>query len=73
MHEAENQLSQLAERARKGERIVISCEGQPWVDLVPHQHNTTPRQPGGYRGRIVIDEAFDEADSDIQSLFEGDS
>ena len=35
MHEAKSRLSQLAEAAAKGERVVIAKSGKPYVELVP--------------------------------------
>lgn len=66
MHEAKSKLSQLAELAHQGERVVIAKAGKPYVDLVPHR-NSTPRVPGGYS--INMD-AFDCADEEIESMFD---
>ena len=37
MHAAKSQLSRLGELAWRGERIVISKAGKPYLDLVPHR------------------------------------
>ena len=70
MHEAKSQLSKLGEKAREGETIVIAKAGKPYLDLIPHQSNVTPRQPGRFMGQIVISKDFDETPSDIIDAFE---
>lgn len=70
MHEAKSQLSKLGEKAWKGERIIIARAGKPYLDLVPHQEE--PRQPGRYKGQIVIAEDFDDTPEEIIAAFEGD-
>jgi len=35
--EAKNKLSKLGNRAHAGERIVVTRNGRPWFDLVPHE------------------------------------
>jgi prevent-host-death family protein len=37
VREAKNRLSKLGNRAHAGERIVVTRNGQPWFDLVPHE------------------------------------
>ena len=73
IHEAKTQLSRLAERVLKGERIVIARAGKPCMDLVPHNQSSEPRKPGRYRGQIHMDSNFYEADESIRAMFEGDS
>ena len=36
VREAKNILSKLGNKAHAGERIVVTRNGQPWFDLVPH-------------------------------------
>ncbi|RMG90821.1 MAG: type II toxin-antitoxin system prevent-host-death family antitoxin, partial [Candidatus Dadabacteria bacterium] len=43
MHEAETRLSELARRARQGDRVVIARAGEPYVDLVPHREERAVR------------------------------
>lgn len=73
IHEAKTQLSRLAERVLKGERIVIAKSGKPCVDLVPHNPHEQPRQPGRYKNQIVIKDDFDDVNTEIQTLFEGET
>lgn len=37
LHEAAAQLSTLGKRAWAGERIVIAQDGEPYLELIPHQ------------------------------------
>lgn len=60
MHEAKSQLSKLAERAWSGEKVVIAKAGKPYLDLIPHRENQTPREPGGYENEIKLANDFDE-------------
>ncbi len=36
VREAKNSLSKLGSKAHAGERIVVTRNGHPWFDLVPH-------------------------------------
>jgi len=65
MHEAKSQLSQLAERVWRGERVVIAKAGKPYLDLLPHVGDTSRRIPGALKGRITINPGFDQASEDI--------
>jgi len=70
MHEAKSQLSQLAERVWRGERVVIAKAGKPYLDLLPHVEETNRRVPGGLKGRISIKAGFDETSQEIIDEFE---
>ena len=70
MHEAKSQLSQLAERVWRGERVVIAKAGKPYLDLLPHVGDTSRRIPGGLKGRITIKPGFDQTPEDIIDDFE---
>jgi len=37
VRDAKNRLSKLGNKAHAGERIVVTRNGQPWFDLVPHE------------------------------------
>ena len=65
IHEAAARLSQLVERARQGEEIVITRNGTPAVRLTP-----VPNRLASVRGLFkanpsVIDERFDQLPSDL--------
>jgi prevent-host-death family protein len=70
MHEAKSQLSQLAEKAARGGRVVIAKAGKPYVDLVPHQP-AQPRQPGRCKGEIKLAPDFNKTPEALIADFEG--
>lgn len=70
MHEAKSRLSQLGELAWRGERVVISRAGKPYLELVPYREQKV-RKPGRFKGEIQMADDFDETDEDIIDLFEG--
>lgn len=68
MREAEAGLSELAEQARAGERVIIERDGTPWVELTSYVAER--RRPGGCEGQIVIPDV-DAKEGTIADLFEG--
>jgi prevent-host-death family protein len=60
LYEAKTHLSDLVERAAKGEDIVIAKAGRPRVRLVPVPLRTAPREFGVLRGQVVVAPDFDE-------------
>ena len=60
LYEAKTRLSELVDRAAGGEEIVVAKAGKPKARLVPVLARTTPRRPGGWRGKIWVGEDFDE-------------
>ncbi|MFJ2694394.1 type II toxin-antitoxin system Phd/YefM family antitoxin [Pseudomonas sp. NPDC087336] len=71
MHEAKSQLSQLAERAWQGDKVVIAKAGKPYLDLLPHVETPRARKPGRLKGKIRISADFDKTPEDIIAGFEG--
>ena len=71
MHEAQSQLSQLAERAWHGDRVVIIKDGKPYLDLLPHVETSRARKPGRLKGKIRMSGDFDKTPEDIIAGFEG--
>ena len=70
MHEAKTKLSQLVERAEAGEDIVIARNGKPVARLVPVAgRNALAAVHGALRGRIRLDDDFDELPDDIAESF----
>jgi prevent-host-death family protein len=59
VHEAQAQLTQLLERARQGEEIIIAEAGQPVARLVLIDKLIAPRVPGSAAGQVVIADDFD--------------
>lgn len=73
MHEAKTRLSQLAEMAWRGEKVIIAKAGKPYVDLTPHVATSKARKPGRYKGQIRIAGDFDELPDELLDAFEGDA
>jgi prevent-host-death family protein len=72
MHDAKTHLSQLAERAAKGEEIVIARNGHALARLVPIEEQPKPRKLGLWKDRVWMSEDFDDPlPWDIQRHFEG--
>ena len=73
IHEAKSQLSKLIESALAGEEIVIAKAGKPLVKLIPYQEDKQPRTPGGWEGKVVMSNDFDdELPADILAGFMGE-
>ena len=73
IHEAKSQLSKLIESALAGEEIVIAKAGKPLVRLIPYQEDKQPRTPGGWEGKVVMSDDFDdELPADILAGFMGE-
>jgi prevent-host-death family protein len=76
IHEAKTHLSQLVEKAAKGEPFVIAKAGKPMVKVTPLE---TPiaeqlRRLGFMAGQIAVPDDFDRMGSaDIEQLFGEDS
>lgn len=58
IHDAKTNFSRLVDRARAGERVVISKAGVPVAILGPLDGSTGQRRPG--RDQIVIHPDFDD-------------
>lgn len=57
VHEAKTHLSRLLRRVARGEELVIARDGEPVARLVPFLR--PGREPGRFRGRIVVEGDFD--------------
>ncbi|MBW4533439.1 MAG: type II toxin-antitoxin system prevent-host-death family antitoxin [Pleurocapsa minor HA4230-MV1] len=60
IHEAKSQLSKLIESALAGEEIIIAKAGKPLVKLIPYQEEQKLRIPGGWEGKVIMADDFDE-------------
>jgi prevent-host-death family protein len=73
MHEAKTQLSKLAERAARGEEIVIARNGAPLAKLGPLEPQRKPRKFGLWEGQVWISDDFDDPlPPEIQRYFDGE-
>ncbi len=58
IREAKARLSDILRAAHAGERVVITRNGTPWADLVPHREpNRTIGKPEGIHGHISLADA----------------
>ena len=73
MYEAKTKLSQLAEQAWAGERVIIAKNGRPYLELRPYVMPQHQRKPGRLAGRIHLAVDFDATPHDIIDAFEGRS
>ncbi|WP_432565301.1 type II toxin-antitoxin system Phd/YefM family antitoxin [Kineococcus sp. SYSU DK003] len=72
VHEAKTHLSRLLEAVEQGEDVVIARSGKPVARLVPARPRGV-RQPGTWKGQVVITDDFDETSDDLlASFYEGD-
>lgn len=70
MHEAKTKLSQLVERAERGEEIVITRNGKPTVKLTPLASSASlAAVRGAWRGQVSITDDFDDLPEDIAEAF----
>jgi prevent-host-death family protein len=72
LYEAKTKLSQLVERAARGEEIVIAKAGKPKAKLVPLPTARPPREPKDLLGITYIAEDFDDPMPDIEDAFAGE-
>ena len=70
MHDAKSRLSELVDRVRRGERVVIARSGEPVAELIPHRDTAMRRAGGQWKGRADIAEDFDSPVPEIEGLFE---
>ena len=71
LYEAKTSLSRLVDRAAAGEEIVIAKNGVPLARLVALAGKKKRRRPGGWEGRVVVSDDFDEPlPAGIQAAFE---
>jgi prevent-host-death family protein len=72
LYEAKTNLSQLVERAARGEEIVIAKAGRPLARLVPVAKRTSPRPLGFLAGEVEVGADFDDPlPSGFTQAFEG--
>lgn len=72
--EAQTSLSQLIERARSGEEIIIARAGTPMARLVPIDPVGSPRRLGIWEGRVTLASDWDSevVDREIVEMLDAD-
>ena len=59
VREAKNNLSEFGDLAHRGERIVVSKNGKPWFDMVPHEKGNRNVKPlKGVKATVSAEEAL---------------
>lgn len=59
VREAKNNLSKFGDLAHRGERIVVSKNGKPWFDMVPHEKGNRNVKPlKGVKPTVSAEEAL---------------
>jgi len=72
IHDAKTHLSRLLQRVMAGEEIIIAKSGVPIARLVPIASKKAKRTLGGYEGKVLIADNFDEPlPEEMLKLFEG--
>lgn len=72
LYDAKTHLSDLVERAAKGEEFIIAKGDEPKARLVPITKEARQRAPGGWEGRLWISDDFDAPlPPEIAVAFEG--
>lgn len=74
MHDAKTRLSQLVDKAAKGEPFIIARAGKPVarVSAIEAPEPAAVRRLGFLKGQIQVPDDFDRLDEDnIADLFEG--
>ena len=72
VYAAKTNLSQLLDRAARGEEVVITRNGRPVAKLVPATPPRKPRELGTLKGRIRLRKDFDAPlPEDVLDEFEG--
>jgi prevent-host-death family protein len=72
LYDAKTHLSDLVERAARGEEFIIAKGDEPKARLVPIARSPRQRSPGAWEGRVWISEDFDAPlPAEISESFEG--
>jgi prevent-host-death family protein len=72
LYDAKTHLSDLVERAARGEEFIIAKGDEPKARLVPVARKPRQRAPGAWEGRVWIAKNFDAPlPAAINAAFEG--
>ena len=74
IEEAGKQLGKLGSYAQIGEKVVITKDGEPYMELVAcpehkESRKKKPRVPGTWKGKVWMAPDFDETPEDIIDSF----
>jgi prevent-host-death family protein len=59
LYDAKTHLSNMVDRASRGEEFIIAKGNEPMARLIPFAKRGMRRAPGGWEGRIEIADDFD--------------
>jgi prevent-host-death family protein len=65
IYEAKTRLSELVEKARRGEKVVLMNRGEPVAMLVPFRLTRRPRKLGFLKGKGKLLSAWDKPIEDF--------
>jgi prevent-host-death family protein len=72
LYDAKTHLSDLVERAARGEEFIIAKGDEPKARLIPVARQAQQRVPGAWEGRVWISDDFDAPlPLEISAAFEG--
>ena len=71
IYDAKTNFSALVDRVASGERIVIAKGDRPVAMLVPIADRLEPREAVRVLTGDIDDQAFDQADAEIEQMFYG--
>ncbi|MFJ6184107.1 type II toxin-antitoxin system Phd/YefM family antitoxin [Streptomyces sp. NPDC092295] len=69
VHEAKTHFSRILEQVATGEEVVISKAGVPVAKVVPLRPEVRRTGRGSLKGRIRINDDFDELPDDVADAF----
>ncbi|MEU0280309.1 MULTISPECIES: type II toxin-antitoxin system prevent-host-death family antitoxin [unclassified Streptomyces] len=69
VHEAKTHFSRILEQVATGEEVVISKAGVPVAKVIPLRPEVRRTGRGSLKGRIRINDDFDELPDDIADAF----
>ena len=68
IHEAKTELSALIQLVLNGEKVIITNNNQPIVELKLYSQMAKKRIPGALKGKIAILEDLGKADKEVENL-----
>lgn len=71
IRDAADRLSELVDRVRQGEEVVLTDEGVAVARLVPVSPEKRVRRPGTAKGALVVPDDFDDPlpDDELESWY----
>ena len=73
MHEAKTNLSKLAQKVLQGDRVLISKNNEPIMELIPFKKGSQKSAYGIMKGQISLTESFWDADKEFIESLESDA